>query len=76
MDPFSQNFYELLDAHLNLKIFSPRASQLYTRMLAQGGNKKQILRQIKKGFNRYPELFNKYLTNYNNLIQIISTEVS
>ena len=45
---------------LRLTDFVPKTSQLYTRMTTEGKNKANILRQIKKEFQRYPETFSKY----------------
>ena len=55
-----QNYYELSDGHLSLTDFVPKASEVYTRMVTQGGNMEYILRQIRKVFQRYPETFSKY----------------
>ena len=55
-----QNYYELSDGHLSLTDFVPKTSEVYTRMVTQGGNMEYILRQIRKVFQRYPEAFSKY----------------
>ena len=41
---------------LRLTDFVPKASQLYARMITQGGNKANILRLIKKTFQKYETL--------------------
>ena len=51
--------------------FVPKAFQLYTRMIAQGGNKRSILRQINKAFQKYPETFSKYSKTYDKSINEI-----
>ena len=38
----------------------PRLQDLFDRMISQGANKSFILRQINKGFQRYPDTFNKF----------------
>ena len=42
---------------LGLTDFVSKASQLYTRIVTQGGNKISIIREIKKVFQRYTESF-------------------
>ena len=38
----------------------PRLQDLFTRMIAQGAHKEYILKQINKGFQRYPDTFLKF----------------
>ena len=45
--------------------FVPKASQLYARIITQGGNKASILPQMKNTFQRYPDTFSKYCKRYN-----------
>ena len=40
--------------------FIGKASELYHRMVSQGGNPKQLANQIKKSYNRYHDIFAKY----------------
>jgi len=42
----------------------PKLSELCKRMITQGATKKFICKQIKKGFNRYPEWFVKFGKSY------------
>ena len=43
--------------------FLPKAKDLYTRMLCQGGNQHTILKQLGKATSRHPEAFSKYPVN-------------
>ena len=47
----------------------PKASQIYTIMVTQGGNKTNILRQIKKYIPKYPKTFLKYCKIYDKRIK-------
>ena len=49
----------------------PKASQLYTRMVVQGGNKARILCKIKNTFQRYLETFSEYCKTYDETIDRI-----
>ena len=53
-------FLQIARSTIRLTNFVPKASQLYTRMKTQGGNKASILSQIKKAFQRYSETLSKY----------------
>ena len=48
-----------------------QASQLYTRMVTQGGDKTSILRQTKKSFQKYPETLSKHCKTHDELINEI-----
>ena len=52
-----------------LTYFVPKASQFYTRMVTQSGNKANVL-QI-KAFQRYPEEFFRYCKIYGEIINKI-----
>lgn len=52
-DSIFSEFLQIARSTLRLTDFVPKASQLYTRMKTQGGNKASILCQIKKAFQRY-----------------------
>ena len=56
---------------LRLADFVPKASQLYTRMVVQGGNKASILCKIKTTFQRYLEAFSEYCKTYDETIDRI-----
>ena len=45
---------------LRLTDFIPRASELYLVMVVQEGNRNQISQQIKKSFQRNPEILAQY----------------
>ena len=64
-------FLRIARCTLRLNDFIPRASELFSRMILQGGHKASLSKQIRKGFNRYPELFNKYHTTYEEMINMI-----
>ena len=53
-------FLRIARCTLRFEDFLPRSSELFLRMLAQGGDSKTILHQIHKAFTRYPEQFLKY----------------
>ena len=53
-------FLRIARCSLLFKDFLPRATELFTRMIAQGGVAKIILTQIKKAISRYPDVFSKY----------------
>ena len=62
-------FLQIARCTLRLTDFVPKASQLYTRMITQVGNKASILCQLKKVFQRYPETFSKYYKTYDKIIK-------
>ena len=65
-------FLRIARCTLRLTDFVPKASQLYTSMITQGGNKASIIqRQIKKAIQRYAEIFFKYCKIYDELINKI-----
>ena len=39
--------------------FIPRDSDLFSKMIAQSGNRTALLKQLKKTFHRYPNVFQK-----------------
>ena len=51
--------------------FIPRASEIYIKMVAQGGNRNKISQQIKKVFQRNP---NKYQSSCTKIIELIKTK--
>ena len=53
-------FLRIARCTLLLDDFTPRASELYKRMLTQGATKNKLDAQIVKGCNRYPNEFLKY----------------
>ena len=56
---------------LRLTDFVLKASQLYNRMVTQGGNKANTLRQIETAFKEYPELFQTYFKKYDEIMNKI-----
>ena len=55
-------FSELLRiARCSLRIddFIPRDSDLFSKMIAQGGNRATLPKQLKKAFHRYANVFQK-----------------
>ena len=40
--------------------FIPRASDLFSRMIAQDGNRATLTKQLKKVFHHYPTVFQKF----------------
>ena len=61
-------FLRIARCTLRLTNFEPKAFQLYTRMVTQGGNKASILRQIKKAFQIHHKTFSKYRKTYDEII--------
>ena len=53
-------FLRIARCTLLLSDFTPRASELYNRMLSQGATKNKLDAQIVKACNRYPDEFLKY----------------
>ena len=51
--------------------FIPRASEIYLKMVAQGGHSNKISQQIKKVFQRNP---NKYQSSCTKIIELIRTK--
>ena len=45
---------------LKTKHFIPRASDLFSRMIVQDGNRATLTKQLKKVFHRYPNVFQKF----------------
>ena len=54
--------------------FLPFASNLYTRMINQGGSKMKILQQISKAITRHPLSFTKYSKTPNEIINDINSQ--
>ena len=50
------------------------ASELFLKMVAQVGNRNKIRQQIKKLFQRNPEILNKYQSSYTKIIELIKTK--
>ena len=44
---------------LRIDDFIPRDSDLFSKMIAQGGNRAALPKQLKKTFHRYPNVFQK-----------------
>ena len=42
------------------KNFIPRASDLFSRMIVQDGNRATLTKQLKAAFHRYPNVFQKF----------------
>ena len=62
---------QIVQCTLRLTDLVPKASQLYTRMLTYGGNKTNVLQQIKKkAFERYPKTFSNYCKTYDENYQL------
>ena len=56
-------FSELLriaECSLRTKNFIPRASDLFSRMIVQDGNRATLTKQLKTAFHRYPNVFQKF----------------
>ena len=49
----------------------PRLIDLFNRMIEQGASKHYFLKQIKKGFDRYPDTFTKFGKSYNEFISVL-----
>ena len=45
---------------LKTKSFIPRASDLFSRMIVQDGNRATLTKQLKKVFHRYPNVSQKF----------------
>ena len=45
---------------LRINDFLPRASDLFSRIIAQCGNRAMLTKQLKKGFHHYPTVFRKF----------------
>ena len=61
-------FLRIARCTLRFQDFIPRASELYKRMISQGGINSNIKKQIRKGFQRYPTIFEKYGKTVNDII--------
>ena len=48
--------------------FTPRISELLTRMINQGGNIKLLIKQIRKAYQKYPGTFHKFQKSENELV--------
>ena len=64
-------FLRIARCTLLLTDFTPRASELYKRMLTQGASEIKLFQQIVKACNRYPEEFNKFGLNPADLANLI-----
>ena len=64
-------FIRIARSTLKLGDFLPRASNLFSRMVSQGGNPQKILGQIKKSFCRHSSLFEKYATTSQEIVDLI-----
>ena len=53
-------FIRITHSTLQLNDFLPRASDLFSRMVSQGGDPRKVLGQTKKSFSRHTGLFEKY----------------
>ena len=56
-------FSELLrmaKCSLRTKNFIPRASDFFSRMIVQDGNRATLTKQLKRAFHRYPNVFQKF----------------
>ena len=60
--------YFPISTNSSISDFVPTVSQLYTRMVPQGGIKASILSQTKKAFQIYPGTFSKYCKIYDEII--------
>ena len=56
--------------------FIPRASDLYNRMVSQGGKCTLVLKQIKKAVLRYPQVFNKFNSTASEIANMIQNHSS
>ena len=50
------------------------AFELFLKMVAQVGSRNKIRQQIKKLFQRNPEILNKYQSSYTKIIELIKTK--
>ena len=64
-------FIRIARSTLQLDDFIPRASNLLSRMISQGGNRIKILGQIKKAFSRHSSLFEKYGSTSQQIVNLI-----
>ena len=53
-------FLRIARSTLLFEDYYPKANALYLRMIAQGGEERLIVKQIKKAFNRHGDAFQKY----------------
>ena len=64
-------FLRIARCSLLFQDFLPRATELFTRMKAQGGVSNIILKQIKKAISRYPSVFSKFDKSHSQLCEAI-----
>ena len=64
-------FLRIARCTLKFEDFIPRASELYHRMLNQGGKESNILKQIKNAYNRHKTAFKNFQVNYTDIISAI-----
>ena len=65
-------FLRIARATLLYNDFLPRALDLFSRMISQGGGKFLVLRQIKRAISRYPVPFTKFSQSSDKIIADIS----
>ena len=56
---------------LLLEEFVPKSKDLFLRMCKQGGEKKKIIKQIEKAFNRHQQPFSKFNKHITNIIKAV-----
>ena len=59
MGLYFQNF-RIVRCTLRINGFIPRASNLFSRMITQGGNRAVLTKQLKKASHRYSTVFQKF----------------
>ena len=65
-------FLRIARCTLLFKDFSPKAVELFQRMIKQGGDKKLVVNQIKKAYHRHQEAFCKFNMSPNEMISEIT----
>ena len=65
-------FLRIARATLRFEDFVPKASNLFKRMVAQGGSNNKVLCQIRKAIIRHPEPFKSFRKSYKDIIKHIS----
>ena len=75
-DSIFSEFLRMTRCTLKLEYFLSRVSDLYSRILSLGANQSCIIKQILKGFQRYPDILKKYGKNYNELLQELKSYLS
>ena len=64
-------FLRIARCTLKFGDFVIKASELFKRMISQGGQPSLISNQIKKAYNRHNDAFNKFQLSYDDIIQAV-----